>query len=179
MVPCWQEIDTLSCITRKCLQGLPFLLAAVGDKLHSLDVYDFPGLLDHVNWCFLWTVPNLRRLTLTGLLDTFDQKCFERGMAGLRCAHRITVSTPIPGWQQHSETDVEDLGLVVRREAAISASHQGCNAQGLSHPSSPQPNPNQPEYAGTWITSASQGGAKLPTWASSQPCPASPLSCAP
>ena len=65
-------------------QGLPFLLLILGNRLHSLEVSGQTGLLRHFKCDVLWTVPNLRRLSLTDLLHTLDLQDFERGMACLR-----------------------------------------------------------------------------------------------
>ena len=66
------------------LQGLPFLLAILGDRLYSLEVYGRTGLLDDFKLCTLWTVPNLRQLSLNDLLDYLAPQDFERGMTCLR-----------------------------------------------------------------------------------------------
>ena len=66
------------------LQGLPFLLAVLGNRLHSLEVWGRTGLLDDFKCSTLWTVPNLRRLSLENVYVDLDLQDFDRGIACLR-----------------------------------------------------------------------------------------------
>lgn len=68
----------------KCLQGLSVLLALMGQKLQCLDIDGRTGLLEDFQYRYLWTVPNLQRLSLTYVPCNLDQTGFEEGMECLR-----------------------------------------------------------------------------------------------
>ena len=81
---CWYDVTPWLGMIFNWLQGLPILLAVMGAKLQCLQVDGWTGLLADFNFSFLWTVPNLQRLSLLNLPYYLKEKEFERGIACLR-----------------------------------------------------------------------------------------------
>ena len=66
------------------MQGLAIILVILGEKLRSLIVDGYTGLLHDFKFRFLWMVPELQLLHLKDVAHTIDQADFEQGILCVR-----------------------------------------------------------------------------------------------